>query len=155
LNLGDYAFHVAIKELYPSVVANWFDLNDMGCPIKIGGVEEKGDGITVTHVVVYWLPYMYKGEQARVAFGLAEDVATSALVGIGFLRSTKALMAFTGDDPELQLQAVGASLPLFFEPPTRRVPPIRRDSTNAYQARPMEDIEDTSDDSEDDTINMM
>ena len=69
--------------------------------------------------MVYWLPYMYKGEQARVAFGLAEDVATSALVGIGFLRSTKALMAFTGDDPELQLQAVGASLPLFFEPPTR------------------------------------
>ena len=101
----------------------------------MGGVEEGARGITITHVITYYLPTTFKGKPARIAFGLAENLATSALVGVGLLTGTNAIVSFTGQDPELYLQALQMNLPMTFEAPTLRDPPVRKDAINAYLSK--------------------
>ena len=81
-----------------------------------------------------WMPFYYKGTQARVAFGLSDDVAATALVGVGFLRATNAIFHFTGDEPELNLQAIQLSLDITFEPASVRPPPQCQDTFAVCQA---------------------
>ena len=80
------------------------------------------------------MPFYYKGTQARVAFGLSDNVAAIALVGIGFLRATNVIFHFTGDEPELNLQASQLSLDVTFEPATVCPPPQRQDTFAVCQA---------------------
>ena len=134
INLGDYDFHMAISRLYPETVAQFTNLTESGRDIQIGGVDSQGNGLKVTHVISYWMPFYYEGTQARVAFGLSDNVAATALVGIGFLRATNAIFHFTGDEPELNLQAIQLSLDVTFEPATVRPPPQRQDAFAVYQA---------------------
>jgi hypothetical protein len=134
INLGDYHFHMALAKLYPESVAEITDLTSTGRQIQIGGVDVQGGGLKVTHVISYWMPYSKDGTQARVAFGLSDHVAATALVGIGFLRATKAISHFAGDEPYLQLPAIDLSLDVTYEAASVRTPPVRRDSSNVYQA---------------------
>ena len=85
-------------------------------------------------MISYWMPFHCKGTQAGVAFGLSNDVAATALVGVGFLRATNSLFHFTGDKPELNLQAIQLSLDVTFEPATVRPPPQRQDMFAVFQA---------------------
>jgi hypothetical protein len=135
ISLGDLSFHMALKNLYPEAVAQFVDLSAAGHTIHVGGVEEGARGITITHVITYYLPALFKGSPARLAFGLAENLATSALVGVGLLTATNAVVSFAGKDPELYLQAIQLNLPMTFEAPTLRDPPIRKDAAAAYLAK--------------------
>jgi hypothetical protein len=135
ISLGDLSFHLALKNLYPEAVAQFVDLNAAGHSLHVGGVEEGARGITITHVITYYLPTTFKGKPARIAFGLAENLATSALVGVGLLTGTNAIVSFTGQDPELYLQALQMNLPMTFEAPTLRDPPVRKDAINAYLSK--------------------
>ena len=78
------------------------------------------------------MPSQIDGEHAKISFGLGENVAASALVGIGFLTKADAIMHFSGNEPEIHVQALDISLPLTFEPPTVRTPPSRIDASHAY-----------------------
>ena len=95
---------MAISWLHPEAVAQFTNLTESGRDIQIGGVDSQGNGLKVTHVISYWMPFYYKGTQAQVAFGLSDNVAATALVGIGFLHATNAIFHFTGDKPELNLK---------------------------------------------------
>ena len=122
--------------------------------IQIGGVDAQGNGLRVTHVVSYWMPFYYEGYQARVSFGLSDNVAATALVGIGFLRAAKAIFHFTGDEPELNLQAIQLSLDITFEPASVRPPPQRQDTFAVYQAIVAANPSDDNDDDDDDDPKM-
>ena len=74
--------------------------------------------------------FYYEGSQARVLFGLSDNVAATALVGVG----VNAIFHFTGDEPELNLQAIQLLLDITFEPASVRPPPQRQDTFAAYQA---------------------
>lgn len=134
VNLGDHDFHIAISKLYPESVAQLVNLEDAGNAVTIGGIEQNGTGVRITHVITYWLPSFHKGQQARVSFGLATNVAASALVGIGFLRATNSLLHFSGSEPELFVQAIDLNIPITFEAPSVRSPPARIDATSTYMA---------------------
>lgn len=134
INLGDLQFHLALRNLYPDSVAQLIDLRENSHEISIGGVEEQGSGVSVTHVISYWLPFVHQGQPARVAFGLAENLATTALVGVGFLKATQAIMSFTAGRPELFLQAIETSLALTMEIPHKRPIPRQEDAAKVYTA---------------------
>ena len=144
INLGDCAYHQALSKLYPDTVAYFVDLQAQGRTVNIGGVQEQGQAVTITHVIAYWMPFSFKGAHAKVAFGLAESIAATALVGIGFLRATNAIMHFSSEEPEIFLQALNANLRIFYEPPTVREPPRSVDSTAVYTAVEKEDTYDHS-----------
>ena len=134
INLGGYNFHMALSKLYPEVVSQIIDLTAIGQDIHIGGINAHGNGIKVTHVISYWMPNYQDGAQARVAFGFSKKVAATTLVGIGFLRATNAICHFTGNEPDLHLQAIGLLLDVTYKPATVCPPPIHQDSTTVYTA---------------------
>ena len=78
--------------------------------------------------------FYYEGTQARVAFGLSDNVAATALVGVGFLHATNTIFHFTRDKPELNPQAIQLLLDITFEPALVRPPPQRQDTFAVYQA---------------------
>ena len=77
---------------------------------------------------------------------MSDNVAATALVGIGFLRAAKAIFHFTGDEPELNLQAIQLSLDISFEPASVCPPPQRQDTFAVYQAIVAADQQNDDDD---------
>ena len=85
VNLGDCEHHAAIAKLCPETVAVFENLSQVGRELTIGGVEQGGLGLRITHVIAHWMPFKCRGGQAKAAFGLTKNIAATALVGIGFL----------------------------------------------------------------------
>ena len=79
-------------------------------------------------------------------FGLSDNVAATALVGVGFLRATDAIFHFTGDEPELNLQAIQLLLDITFEPASVHPPPQHQDTFAVYQATETDDPPDKDED---------
>ena len=123
-------------------MAQFTDLTESGRDIQIGGVDSHGNGLRVTHVISHWMLFHCEGTQARVAFGLSDNVAATALVGVGFPRATNAIFHFTRDKPELNLQAIQLSLDITFEPASVRPPPQCQDTFAVYQATETDDPPD-------------
>ena len=73
-------------------------------------------------------------------------MAATALVGIGFLCATNAIFHFTGDKPELNLQAIQLSLDITFEPASVRPPPQHQDTFAVYQATELDGLHDDDED---------
>jgi hypothetical protein len=48
--------------------------------INVGGIK---DGVTVTHMTRHTMPFIDKGEQCFITFGLTEDLPIDALFKIG------------------------------------------------------------------------
>ena len=91
-NMGNLQYHQAIMEQFPQFV------DDMTClegkrfeQINIGGLK---DGVTITHMVRYAIPFIDKGEQCYVTLGLTEDLPIDTLFGIGFQQSTEMKIDF-------------------------------------------------------------
>jgi len=138
LNLGSLDYHRGIIALFPSAVVSFVDLRDTNQEIPVGGVGKGGtSGLVVTHVVVYRTVLKAGNVDARVAFGLSEQAAASALVGIGFLQKTKAVVSFANnEDPSLVMAPLGLTLPIAFETPSVRPTPKGKDSSQAYTLIP-------------------
>ena len=135
LNLGHYQFHMALKDLYPKSVAKFQDLTETGQQIRIGGVEADAGGVVITHVITYWLPFLVRGERAQLSFGLSDAVAATALLGCGFIRSTRCNLNFEDEDhPTVYVGALGKTLRLTMEEPSIRPIPNRQDAAHSYYA---------------------
>ena len=78
------------------------------------------------------MPFLHNGRRAKVSFGLANNIAATALVGIGFLRATNSIIHLSSAEPELTLQALNLNLPVTFDPPSVRDPPTQIESPAIY-----------------------
>lgn len=135
VNIGCLQFHRGIAKLYPSAVVSFRDLQADGQEIQIGGIGKNGNPVTLTHEITYRMPYEMNGATVRISFGLSEDAAASALVGIGFFTKTRAILSFSNPaEPTLHMQAIQLNLPVEFEPSSVRDPPVRTDSAQVYTA---------------------
>jgi hypothetical protein len=134
VNIGSLAFHLGIAKLYPAAVISLRDLRPDNLEIHIGGVGN-GNGIVITHEIVYRMPVSLAGFEARIAFGLSDTAAATALTGISFLKKTRSILSFsTPDEPTLMLQALNLTVPVSFEQPSVRAAPMRHDQTSIYVA---------------------
>ena len=64
LNIGDLSYHMAIKDLYPLIVAQLVNLTDTGHSVKIEGVENDAAGVTISHISAYFMVMIYCGHPA-------------------------------------------------------------------------------------------
>ena len=91
-NMGNLHYHQAIMEQFPQFVDEMTCLEEKRFEqINIGGLK---DGVTITHMVRYAIPFIDKGEQYYVTLGLTEDLPIDTLFGIGFQQSTKMKIDF-------------------------------------------------------------
>ena len=91
--------------------------------------------MVITHVITYWLPFLVRGERAQLSFGLSDAVAATALLGCGFIRSTRCNLNFEDEDhPTVYVGALGKTLRLTMEEPSIRPIPNRQDAAHSYYA---------------------
>ena len=90
--MGNLTYHQTIMEQIPQFVDEMTCLEEKRFEqINIVGLK---DGVTITHMVRYAIPFIDKGEQCYITLGPTEDLPIDTLFGIGFQQSTKMNMDF-------------------------------------------------------------
>jgi hypothetical protein len=91
-NMGNYTYHKTIAEQFPQFVDEMICLTDRHYEtINIGGLK---DGVTITHMIRYAIPFIDKGEQCYVTLGLTDDLPIDTLFGLGFQQDLKMKIDF-------------------------------------------------------------
>jgi hypothetical protein len=86
-NMGWLSYHKAIAEEYPHLITKFVCLEEERYEtITIGGLKE---GVSLTHMIQYAIPFTDKGEQCYLTLGLTEDLPLDTLFGLGFQQDTK------------------------------------------------------------------
>jgi hypothetical protein len=81
-NMGWKDYHEKIHKNFPYLVANYFKLSDKQFKdINIGGIKE---GVWITHMIEYWIPFQKAGGVATMTIELAEDLPIATLFGLPF-----------------------------------------------------------------------
>jgi hypothetical protein len=80
--MGWKEYHEKIYKNFPYVVANYFKLADKQFEdINIGGIKE---GVWITHMIEYWLPFQKDGGNATLTIGLTDDLPIATLFRLPF-----------------------------------------------------------------------
>jgi hypothetical protein len=91
-NMGWLKYHKTIAEKYPQLVEELVCLEEEQYEqINIGGLK---DGVTITHMIKYAIPFTEKGEQLYLTLGLTEDLPIDTLYGLGFQQDAKMKIDF-------------------------------------------------------------
>jgi hypothetical protein len=91
-NMGNLTYHKAIGEQFPQFVDEMIGLEEERYKtINIGGLK---DGVTITHMIRYAMPFIDKGQQCFVTLGLTDDLPIDTLFGLGFQQDTKMKIDF-------------------------------------------------------------
>ena len=127
LNLGHLGYHQRVYELYPEVVVKFITIDDASTTerLEIGGVDKSGEGVRITHVIVYATPFRSQGEGVSVSFGLAEQVSCTAILGVTFHRKAKCTVAYT-EPPSIHVGIFNDQFPIAYKVPALRQPPSIR-----------------------------
>jgi hypothetical protein len=81
-NMGWKDYHEKIYNNFPYLVANYFKLSEKQFEdISIGGIK---DGVWITHMIEYWIPFQKAGGIAAMTIRLAEDLPIATLFGLLF-----------------------------------------------------------------------
>jgi hypothetical protein len=96
-NMGWRPYHKKMAKLFPSLVANVFEVEDQQYndrkEIIISGIK---GGVQITHMVEYWLPYEDRTGTATVILGLTEDLPVATLYGMPCQINTKIIINWDG-----------------------------------------------------------
>lgn len=132
LSLGRLSYHKSIYKRHPELVHMWLDLKDSTNmeEFTIGGIDSKGVPTKVTSMISYLTPFTINGQSVHIQFALAEDVASNAIVGLPFLRSTNSSVLFEHDT--MVAQKLGHTFKVFYQVPHQsEVAPITSDGATA------------------------
>jgi hypothetical protein len=98
--------------------------------ITIGGIDTKGNPTKVTSIISYITPFTINGQAVNIKFALAEDVASNAIVGVPFLRSTCSSLLFAHDT--MISQRLGHTFDIFYQVPQQsEIAPITNTDATA------------------------
>ena len=80
-------YHQEIACQHPGLVEELIDLKERRYKeINIGGLK---DGVALTHMIRYSIPYTDKGAQLAITLGLTSDLPVDTFFGVGFQIETK------------------------------------------------------------------
>jgi hypothetical protein len=100
-NMGWLKYHKTIAEKFPQLVQEFVCLEEQQYEqINIGGLK---DGVTITHMIKYAIPFTEKGEQLYLTLGLTEDLPIDTLYGLGFQQDAKMKIDFASRKVESAL----------------------------------------------------
>ena len=127
-NMGNLAYHREISEQYPQFVDEIVCLEEESyANINIGGIK---DGVSITHMIRYAIPFIDKGEQCFITLGLTDDLPIDTLFGLGFQQDTKMTINFT--TRRVESAFLQRQFPITFKEPRRTNPEnIRSQENNA------------------------
>lgn len=138
LSLGRLSYHKSIYKRHPELVHQWIDLKDSSSmeEFTIGGIDAKGTPTKVTSMISYLTPFTVNGQAVHIQFALAEDVASNAIVGLPFLRSTNSSVLFEHDT--MVAQKLGHTFKIFYQVPHQSevAPIISPDATQTFAMLP-------------------
>ena len=81
-----------MRKKFPLLVEELVCLEEQGYEqVNIGGLK---DGVTITHMIKYAIPFTEKGEQLYLTLGLTEDLPINTLYGLGFQQDAKMKIDF-------------------------------------------------------------
>jgi hypothetical protein len=117
LSLGRLSYHKSIYNRHPEVVHSWLDMKDSPSMkgFTIGGIDTKGTPTKVTSMISYITSFTINGQAVNIQFALADDVASNAIIGIPFLRSTCSSLLFAHDT--MVSQSLGHTFSIFYQVP--------------------------------------
>ena len=117
-NMGWLGYHKVIAEQCPQLVEEFIELEEEKYEtINIGGLK---DGVTITHMIRYAIPFTDKGEQCYLTLGLTKDLPIDTLYGLGFQQDTK--MKIDLGSKRVESAMLQASFKLTFKEPRRTNP---------------------------------
>jgi hypothetical protein len=91
-NMGNLAHHKETHEQHPQLIEDFLSLEEQSFEtINIGGLK---DGVTITHIIRYYIPFVHENEQCYVTLGLTADLPIDTLFGLGFQQDTKMKLDF-------------------------------------------------------------
>jgi hypothetical protein len=127
-NMGWLQYHKTIPEQYPQLVEQFVSSEEEKYEtINIGGLKE---GVTITHMIRYAIPFTDKGEQCYVMLGLTDNLPMNTLYGLGFQQDTKMKIDLASKRVESAL--LQATVPMIFKEPRRTNPDhVRSEERNA------------------------
>jgi hypothetical protein len=110
LNLGKLQYHASCHKIAPKLVESYFTFTEEGSdPITIGSMDgQSQSGLSLTTIIMYYLPYEIKGRPATISIGLAEGTATNTILSHPFLRIMQAHIDY--EHNAITLNKIGAKL---------------------------------------------
>ena len=121
LNIGHLPFFQQLRTDYPEVVSSfkrWEDCTSVD-KLSIGGISDK-DGLKITHVCYLKTPFTSGGNYIKVAFGLAEKVTCTAILGTPFFKAGGCSINFANSS--LYVKAFDRAFELmYFQPGLREL----------------------------------
>jgi hypothetical protein len=135
LGLGRLSYHKSIYNRHPEFVHSWLNIKDSPSmeAFTIGGIETKENPTKVTSIIIYITPFTINGQAVNINIALAEDVASNAIIGIPFHRSTCSSLLFAHDT--MISQRLGHTFEIFYQIPQQsEIAPIT--STDATAVLP-------------------
>jgi hypothetical protein len=132
LSLGRLSYHKSIYNRHPELVHAWLNIKDSPSmeEFTIGGIDTKGNPTKVTSIISYITPFTINGQAVHIKFALADDVASNAIIGIPFLRSTCSSLLFAHDT--MISQRLGHTFEIFYQVPQQsEIAPITNTDATA------------------------
>ena len=122
LNLGQLEFFTKLAREYPELVESfkkWKDCTSME-KLSIGGVTA-ASSTAITHVIYLKTPYFQGGKRMLLAFGLAQDVQCTAIVGTPFFQAAGCSINYANET--FYVRSFDRSFDIvFYEPGLRDIP---------------------------------
>ena len=93
-NMGWLPYHREIAQRYPHLVHEFIDLEEKRYEnITIGGLQ---GGVSLTHMIQYYIPYTERGGTCLLTLGLTEDLPLDTLFGVNFQTKAKMQLDLAG-----------------------------------------------------------
>ena len=116
--MGWLEYHQAIAEKCPQLVEEFIELEtEQYETINIGGLK---DGVALTHMIKYAIPFTEGGQQCYLTLGLTRDLPIDTLYGLGFQIDTKMKIDLASKTVESAL--LQATFKMTFKEPRRTNP---------------------------------
>ena len=116
--MGWLTYHKTIAKKFPQFVEKLTCLDEERYEqINIGGLK---DGVVITHMIKYVIPFTEKGEQCYITLGLTNDLPIDTLYGLGFQTEAKMKIDFANKTVESAM--LQESFKIVFKEPRRTNP---------------------------------
>ena len=120
LNLGRLTYHESIYKSHPEIVSQFAYIKDLENVehFGVGGVDREAPGLKVEALITYKTPYRISGAPVLITFALSEGAASNTILGLPFLRGTRAaLFLDSAGQDTLVVAKFGTTFRVEYHPP--------------------------------------
>jgi hypothetical protein len=119
LTIGRLPYWRSVADRYPELIHEFGEMSeDSNEQIRVGGIEQDGQGATCTHFISIKTPFIENGKAVKINIALTEELSCNLIFGLPLI--VKAKMTAYLWEKYVTSQVFGASFPLDYHPPFHR-----------------------------------